>query len=874
MNKFPIAFIFLPCILSAEILKVHIPSYEIEQNNIKIYGFGTSVEPGKPQLPCKTIWLALPPGAEIVNCRISRNAPSLGETYDITPAGIFIKEEAFPLKKNIDSLQKFTDSVYALNYAIPKKPGKYVETVKFRNYNLAKILIYPCSYTPATKKLTTAQDITIDVDYSYKYVPQESLIVDTTLDDIIKDKILNFSDIQKWYANKKGADYDYLILTPPQLMEVVKPFAEWKKTTGYKVKIMDRNEKIETLPKYLLVIGDPIEEIPGVITGRIPYTDSARISSILDKTIEFEVGKEHRSVLFVEGTGNYAKASPGLTTGAAKEQWLAIPHIAKKNLSAALKNIVSPYWEYAESSNEEITNGYSIINFLSIGKQWNWDNGNGIPDPGEIKLSNFRIFSHTPMFVFAPFKATKLLREGAICIVCPDSSSEYIYPWQDSLSGGSQSFNYIFLKYLAEKGIIGDAFLQAKIWYETNCPQDTLTTREFKIFGDPSLNTKKIPGMDIGIVETQTQWMPLDTAFIPTCWVENFGLKTIVKSEIYCQIDSNGIPIYNQRMLIDSLKPLEKKLISFPEWTAKGVGIAYKFKFENFLPYDENVKNDSISTVNYVRAGDFVVYKDTTKVFGISDILRELSCKGAETDNLNSLCPWLNNFNSVFLCNTPALDSIECLFQPGYNIYIEGNNTWLNKLLNGEIVHDSVLPEISGNGLSFLCSKPLTKEWFIPSDYTSIFTDSSGAIAGFYYEKQYKIWCNRFKISDIEDSLTRLILLDTVMKKFGIKTDSSKIKMPNTFNIIEFKSQPNPFYKKTCIKFIIRETATKINLSVYDLSGKLVKTIVNELLIPNEYELYWDGCNETGYSVSNGVYFLKLTSEQQNLLLKLVVLKH
>ncbi|MDD2890460.1 MAG: C25 family cysteine peptidase [bacterium] len=874
-------FLFCASYTFANIYRVHIPDYEITNQtshlNIAPHDFGVTIEPGKPQLPCKLVWVAIPPGSEVVDCKITRESSLLSVPYYPRTSGTLVKEEEFYSKNGLIT----DDSTDNLNYIFPKKPGQYLRTIKFCNYNLAEVIIYPYTYETNTNKLYCSPNVTIEFSYGSHYMPGV-LPVDTTLDSIIEDKIVNYDELQKWYTNKIVSPYDYVIITPEELLSSVKSFAEWKKSIGYKVKIVTEDKKLKYLPKYLLVIGNPVKEIEGVISGRIPYTDSIIVASILEHIIEFELAEEHKNILFVEAI------TAGTTSGGIKKGLERVNYETKKDLLNLLEDVVSPYWNYSECKSEEIFNGHSVINFLSIGKQWMWDNGDGIPDSKEIKTTNFKIFSHTPFFVFAPFNAKKFLKENGASIVCPESSSVYMYPWQDSLSGGSQSFNYIFLKYLAEINNIGEAFLRAKMWYKLNFPQDTITTGEFKIFGDPSLSFKKFPGTDVGIIKNPIGFLPLDTVFSPTCLVKNFGTKSLMNFEVYCTIDSSENIIYNERMFIDSLGAFEQKVINFPEWIVEGVGVKYEFNFEVFLAYDENLSNDTFSTFSYVRTGDFIVFHSGGSAHGdttISSILRELNCKGAEINSIDffpaySIYPYLSGFKSIFICDTAGLDSLEHLLQPGYNIYIEGNNTFLSKFLDGKIIQEPALPYMSGKGVSFMSSKPLTKEWFVPFNCSAVFKDTTGVITGFYYENGgdgYKIWCNRFRISDINSEFVRVGILDSIMNTFGVKTTNKGKEALELSNIIDFKSQPNPFYKKTYIKFNVRMSETKINIAVYDLSGKLVKTVVDKSFKPGKYELSWDGCNETGISVSNGIYFVKLSAsggEKENLLLKVIMLKN
>jgi len=47
-------------------------------------------------------------------------------------------------------------------------------------------------------------------------------------------------------------------------------------------------------------------------------------------------------------------------------------------------------------------------------------------------------------------------------------------------------------------------------------------------------------------------------------------------------------------------------------------------------------------------------------------------------------------------------------------------------------------------------------------------------------------------------------------------------------------------------------------LKIYDLQGKLIKTLVNEVLPAGNYLSKWDGKNENGNQVASGVYIYNL----------------
>ncbi len=73
------------------------------------------------------------------------------------------------------------------------------------------------------------------------------------------------------------------------------------------------------------------------------------------------------------------------------------------------------------------------------------------------------------------------------------------------------------------------------------------------------------------------------------------------------------------------------------------------------------------------------------------------------------------------------------------------------------------------------------------------------------------------------------------------------------------KSFPNPFFETVALSLFIH-FPTKITADVYDVSGRLVKTIYTGRLPPGENKLYWDGRTQSGHQASAGVYFIRLST--------------
>ena len=66
----------------------------------------------------------------------------------------------------------------------------------------------------------------------------------------------------------------------------------------------------------------------------------------------------------------------------------------------------------------------------------------------------------------------------------------------------------------------------------------------------------------------------------------------------------------------------------------------------------------------------------------------------------------------------------------------------------------------------------------------------------------------------------------------------------------------------------------RVELKVYDVTGRLVKTLANREFAAGEHNLYWDGSNDDGQLVSRGVYFYQLRTPSFVSQKKLAVLKN
>jgi hypothetical protein len=100
--------------------------------------------------------------------------------------------------------------------------------------------------------------------------------------------------------------------------------------------------------------------------------------------------------------------------------------------------------------------------------------------------------------------------------------------------------------------------------------------------------------------------------------------------------------------------------------------------------------------------------------------------------------------------------------------------------------------------------------------------------------------------------------------------DFSYLPTPRKFRLDQ--NFPNPFNPSATIKFEIARPV-HVKLKIYDIKGRLVRTLVDEPRKPNLYRVIWDGTNESGARVASGVYFCRLQAGDFDKTNKMVLLK-
>lgn len=133
---------------------------------------------------------------------------------------------------------------------------------------------------------------------------------------------------------------------------------------------------------------------------------------------------------------------------------------------------------------------------------------------------------------------------------------------------------------------------------------------------------------------------------------------------------------------------------------------------------------------------------------------------------------------------------------------------------------------------------------------------------------------NRFQgYYDSADKTPVLIQLFTdeiILRSTGID-DAGSTGIPDRFSLLP--GYPNPFNGSTTIAYTITGQQAETALKIYDIRGRLVRTLATGPKKAGRYTALWDGADDDGNVVSSGVYIYRLTVGTKSMARKLIFLK-
>jgi hypothetical protein len=99
------------------------------------------------------------------------------------------------------------------------------------------------------------------------------------------------------------------------------------------------------------------------------------------------------------------------------------------------------------------------------------------------------------------------------------------------------------------------------------------------------------------------------------------------------------------------------------------------------------------------------------------------------------------------------------------------------------------------------------------------------------------------------DGTSRDFTVVSLPPEVGVEEDLS---LPSVFDFRLFQNRANPFYRSTIISYSLPQVA-RVTLAIYDITGRLVEMLVNEIQRPGVHQVRWNRKDNP-----SGVYFYSL----------------
>jgi hypothetical protein len=140
------------------------------------------------------------------------------------------------------------------------------------------------------------------------------------------------------------------------------------------------------------------------------------------------------------------------------------------------------------------------------------------------------------------------------------------------------------------------------------------------------------------------------------------------------------------------------------------------------------------------------------------------------------------------------------------------------------------------------------------------------------YQGNLKIYSHDKNHSLNPFSIPVILNVDTTTS-VGEETET----LPYAFTLSQ--NYPNPFNPSTTIPFTVHSSRFMVHgplhttLTVYNILGQKVRTLLDEEKLPGNYRITWDGKDDKGNQVSSGIYFYQLKAKDFKETRKMSLLK-
>lgn len=161
--------------------------------------FGTTTEPGQPQLPYRSVMVALPPGASPTLTVSNEDWGTLPVAQHVVPAPRFVLEDtALEITEATVRPTIAEDPVvYGRNEWLPDASIRLGEPARLRDYNIVPLQLTPVRYNPALGQLTWLRHAEVTITFQGGQIPPAAR-PDPYFEETLATSILNFDAARGW----------------------------------------------------------------------------------------------------------------------------------------------------------------------------------------------------------------------------------------------------------------------------------------------------------------------------------------------------------------------------------------------------------------------------------------------------------------------------------------------------------------------------------------------------------------------------------------------------------------------------------------------------------------------------------------------------
>jgi hypothetical protein len=303
--------------------------------DLGVASFTTTSETGLPKLPLLRQIITVPEGAQVV----PEFSTVLRKHFILKDEGVYYplipRQESVSKSADLSTLPFVVDrDVYNSKAWTGTDPISVTELGHMRGYRLFALDFAPVRYNPGTGEIEVVYSAEVNVRFvNPDYVATQDLRARTyspAFDGMLADVILN-PESDRVSLNRYPMSY--LIITPPNFVNALQPFVNWKKQEGFNVLVATTTETGTTVnaiktyiqniwnaattenpaPSYLLIVGDVAQVpansgttgshvtdlhyvrlqgtdfIPEMYFGRFSATTEAEVTNQVNKTLLHEM---------------------------------------------------------------------------------------------------------------------------------------------------------------------------------------------------------------------------------------------------------------------------------------------------------------------------------------------------------------------------------------------------------------------------------------------------------------------------------------------------------------------------------------------------------------------------------------------------------